>query len=55
LPHFPKCIEKYENLDMNLMKALIELPFTAMAISKNLISILHLDKGYSKMVHNVVP
>jgi hypothetical protein len=48
-PHFPKCIEKYENLDMNLMKALVELPFTTMAITKNLISDLHLDKGYSKI------
>jgi hypothetical protein len=26
LPHFSKCIEKYENLDMNLMKALVKLP-----------------------------
>jgi hypothetical protein len=49
LPHFRKCIEKYENLDMNLMKALVEFPFTTMAITKNLISILHLDKGYSKI------
>jgi hypothetical protein len=42
-------IKKYENLDMNIMKALVELPFTTMAITNNLISILHLDKGYSKI------
>jgi len=33
---------------MNLMKALIELSFTTMAITMNLISIFHLNKGYSK-------